>query len=331
MSRLTITAADRKVRLDAGDVASVGRDPASSMPLTDERVSRRHALVRSERGNWIYEDLASSNGSFVDGSRIQTVRVGPSTTVKLGSPVDGTPVHFEVQPTRPRWIVATVAATVAIAALIASAPAISGLIAPRTQVVAASPSPSPSASLPPTRTDIVAAGKAGTVLIVQGNGQGSGAYLGNDRVLTALHVVPTTARITVSLGDRLVGTAQTIATDQQDDLALLFVPGLGAAGAKPMSWGNSDALKEGDELVVLGYPIGLPFSVKVGVVSGLRVETGTSLIQTDASLNPGMSGGPALDPSGRLVGITDFGYTRYPGLNFLVAATSARRFVNDHP
>lgn len=329
MGTLTITGPNRQVRVSDGGTASFGRDPASTIPLIDERVSRRHGLVRSERGEWIYEDLASSNGSFVAGARVSRLRIRGDMTIQLGNPVAGPAIRLQVEHRRnSRW--AAWISVVAALALLFGVGVATDAGARFMSSTAPSPTSSASPSAPLTRTDIVAAGKAATVLIVQANSQGSGVYLGNDRVLTALHVVPSSAIVNVSLNDRLVGRAQVIATDENDDLAMLLVPGLSAAGARPVSWGASDKLREGDELVVLGYPAGLPFSVKVGVVSGLREDHGTKLIQTDASLNPGMSGGPALDPSGALVGITDFGYPRYPGLNFLVASATAQAFANQH-
>ncbi len=329
MTSLVIAGPGGQIVLDEENVASIGRDASCSVRVADDRVSRRHGLVRFDRG-WVYQDLASSNGSFVDGVRIENVRVDKTAALRLGNANDGPMVYLQVRTERStritRLFLTAVVATLLIAMAVWGA---SGALSGRA-AISGSPIPVASASSALLRTDIVASGKTATVMILQGNGQGSGVYLGSDRILTALHVVPTTAGITISLNDRTVGSAQVIATDPQDDLALLLVPGLEAAGARPVTWGDSDKLREGDELIVLGYPVGLPFSVKVGVVSGLRTDGTTHLIQTDASLNPGMSGGPAFDPSGLLVGITDFGSTRYAGLNFLVASSSARRFADDH-
>jgi putative serine protease PepD len=165
-------------------------------------------------------------------------------------------------------------------------------------------------------------------MVVQGNSQGSGSYLGGGRVLTAAHVVQSNAAVVVYFENQRIGSALIVRRDTQRDLALLSISGLEGLGARPLEWRDSGTLREGDELLALGYPEGLPFSVKVGVVSGLRTVGATDLIQTDASLNPGMSGGPVLDASGRLVGVTDFGYLGAVGLNFAVASSTARVFAD---
>ena len=164
-------------------------------------------------------------------------------------------------------------------------------------------------------------------MVVQGNSQGSGSYLGGGRVLTAAHVVQTNATVVVYFENKRIGSAQIVRRDSQRDLALLSISGLEEAGARALEWRDSSTLREGEELLAVGYPEGLPFSVKVGVVSGLRTLGATDLIQTDASLNHGMSGGPVLDASGRLIGVTDFGYPGAVGLNFAVASSTAREFV----
>ncbi len=288
-----------------------------------------------ENGLWLYEDLASTNGSYTNGARIgrltidreRVIRVGNATTGEVVRLTPGPMAGSAAQVSRSMLVGGVVMGgllAVAVAAAIASG---NLALSQPSSISSVAPTVSPTASVVLTTSDVAAIGKASTVQIIQGNGLGSGVYLGGDRVLTAAHVVPTTATITVSFNERSVGNARIVRRDENDDLALLSVPGLQSSGAKASVWGDSMALREGDSLVALGYPAGLPLSVKVGVVSGLRSDGGTNLIQTDASLNPGMSGGPVLDSAGRLVGITDFGSTRYPGLNFAIASTTARDFV----
>ena len=193
-----------------------------------------------------------------------------------------------------------------------------------------SASPTASASPQPTsltRPDVAAIGRGGTVYITRGNAQGSGAYIGDGQVVTAAHVVSGLGPILIRFNDLPVGTAVIVRVNETDDVALLRIQGLDAAGARALLWGDSGALRQGDDLVALGYPEGLPLSTKVGVVSGLRRLGTTELIQTDASLNHGMSGGPVLDVAGHLVGLVDFGFPQAQGLNFAVASNTARPFV----
>lgn len=304
------------------------------MVLSDERASRRHAIVRVENGEWLYEDLASTNGSYLEGARVSRFRIDRERVVRIGHPTTGEIVHLvpglpaaidRVPPLR--RVVAALLASILLVTVVGAVA--SGALSIRYSSSASATATSRASGVASTltTTDVAAIGRTSTVRIVQGDGLGSGVYLGNGRVLTAAHVVPGTGRIIVSFAEQQIGTAKVMRRDQADDLALLEIAGLDAAGARPITWGDSSILRQGDALVALGYPAGLPLSVKVGVVSGLRVEGDTDLIQTDASLNPGMSGGPVLNSSGYLVGITDFGYTRYPGLNFAIASTTARAFV----
>jgi S1-C subfamily serine protease len=279
--------------------------------------------------NWVFEDLGSTNGSYLHGARVRRVDVAHNMILLLGNPSDGVVVEFQLGAAahslspwaRPLAATAIVVATLTMFAATRPSPR---LTVP-SPTIAISASPGPTAI---SRSGVVDLGKRATVRIQQGNALGSGVYLGNNQVLTAAHVVSTTStRISISFNDRPIGVAQLVRFNERDDLALLSVPGLDAAGAQPLVWGNSELLHQGDELVALGFPDDLPLSVKVGVVSGLRVDGTTRLVQTDASLNPGMSGGPLLNTSGELIGITDFGSIRYPGLNFAVASSTAREFV----
>jgi S1-C subfamily serine protease len=195
----------------------------------------------------------------------------------------------------------------------------------------ASPSHTPTASpVKLSRADIAALGKHGTVRVDQGNLQGSGVYLGGGRVLTAAHVVPSSAAKTmISLDERTVGEAQLIRVDRPRDLALLTITGSEYGGAIALRLGDSTALREGDDIVAVGYPEGLPLSVKFGIVSGIRHDAFGDLIQTDASLNHGMSGGPLLDERGGVVGITDFGLDSSTGLNFAIASSTLQQFMDN--
>lgn len=144
-----------------------------------------------------------------------------------------------------------------------------------------------------------------------GFGIGSGVVINrNANVLTALHVIESSGDIELGFADGTRTTATVVNVDQERDIAVLApaaLPGL----ILPATIGNSAALRVGDEVFAVGNPLGLVGSLSAGVVSGLerqstppgREEPLRGLIQFDAAVNPGNSGGPLLDTSGRVVGI----------------------------
>src|SRR5438876_2457277 len=114
-----------------------------------------------------------------------------------------------------------------------------------TQIASSSLTPSASPSLPsataaPTssRRSAAEAAAAGTVLIDSPMGHGSGAYVGNARILTAAHVIGGRGPFTVFFRDRLIGSARVERIDLTDDLATLSVVSLDAAAAVPPVWGE---------------------------------------------------------------------------------------------
>src|SRR2546429_2629709 len=141
---------------------------------------------------------------------------------------------------------------------------------------------------------------------------GSGSVIdGQGRILTAAHVVSGASSITVTFQDGTTRTAKVLGQDQSSDIALLKVDPSGLT-LHPLTLGSSKSLSVGDGLAVIGDPFQYSRSLSTGVVSGLDRTIGATngfsiahAIQTDASLNPGNSGGPVLDAKGRLVGIAD--------------------------
>jgi putative serine protease PepD len=146
----------------------------------------------------------------------------------------------------------------------------------------------------------------------QATAAGSGSVIdGQGRILTAAHVVQGASSIKVSFQDGTTRTARVLGADQSTDIALLKVDPSGLT-LHPLALGSSKSLSVGDALAVIGDPFQYSRSLSTGVVSGLDRTIGATngfsiahAIQTDASLNPGNSGGPVLDARGRLVGIAD--------------------------
>ena len=129
-------------------------------------------------------------------------------------------------------------------------------------------------------------------------------------ILTSLHVVEDAKSITVTFADGTTSSAEISARQPENDIAVI-VPDTLPSTVVPATLGNPGAIRIGSEAYVVGNPFGLYGSISAGVVSGLdrRLEIAKSgrvldgLIQVDAAVNPGNSGGPLLNRDGQVVGI----------------------------
>ena len=139
---------------------------------------------------------------------------------------------------------------------------------------------------------------------------GSGFVIDEDGlILTNAHVVAAATAIQVTFSDAHSVSAKPVGKDPDTDLALLRVDPEGL-DLRPLELGDSDTVQVGDPTVAIGNPFGLERTLTTGVVSALQRRltapsgfTIENVIQTDAALNPGNSGGPLLDASGRVIGI----------------------------
>jgi serine protease Do len=158
---------------------------------------------------------------------------------------------------------------------------------------------------------------------------GSGIILDPDGfIVTNAHVVENATRVEVELPatettpgfrsilrrrGRMTG-AQIVAIDQETDLAVLKVA---ASGLPTLSFGDSDDLRPGQIVLAFGSPLGLEASVTMGVVSAvarqLEPDDPMIYIQTDAPINPGSSGGPLVDTTGRMIGVNTLIYSQSGG------------------
>jgi putative serine protease PepD len=134
---------------------------------------------------------------------------------------------------------------------------------------------------------------------------------GKGHIVTAAHVVDGASSITVTFQDGTTRTAKLLGKDNATDVAVLSVDPSGLT-LHPLALGSSASLQVGDAVAAIGDPFTYQRSLSTGVVSGLDRTisapngfTVAHAIQTDASLNPGNSGGPVLDASGKVVGIVD--------------------------
>jgi putative serine protease PepD len=146
----------------------------------------------------------------------------------------------------------------------------------------------------------------------QSTATGSGFVVDSQgHIVTAAHVIDGATSIKVTFADGVTRTATLAGRDDATDVAVLKVDPSGLT-LHPLTLGSSAALGVGDALVAIGSPFGYEESVSTGIVSGLdrtiQAPNGYTVahaVQTDAALNPGNSGGPILDSSGRVVGIAD--------------------------
>jgi S1-C subfamily serine protease len=162
--------------------------------------------------------------------------------------------------------------------------------------------------------------------------QGSGVVVDpNGYVLTNAHVVRDSRQVAVHLASDDVADAEVVGIDAASDLALLKID---RQNLPSIEWADSDEIAVGDFLWVIGSPLGLEKSVSFGIISGTNRRLPSlpevGLLQTDAAINPGSSGGPLVDSKGRVVGISSAIVGRgHQGIGFAVPANVARQvFLN---
>ena len=163
---------------------------------------------------------------------------------------------------------------------------------------------------------------------------GSGIIVGADGyIMTNAHVVEAARSLRVKLNGMRAGQvslydAKLIGKDSQLDLALLKIE---AQGLKPLVFGNSQDVQQGELVLAFGSPLGMDNSVSMGIVSATARQLGEDdpriFIQTDAPINPGNSGGPLVDIKGRVIGINTFIFSQSggsEGVGFAIPSNVAR-------
>ena len=150
-------------------------------------------------------------------------------------------------------------------------------------------------------------------------------------VLTCNHLIEDVQSVTVVLYDEGEYKAAVISRDEHRDLGIIKINATGV-DFPCVTLGNSEQLKNGEEILVIGYSLGLEgeTTVSQGIVSAFRSVEGVDLIQTDAAVNPGCSGGPLLNLNGQVVGIVTFKLAgeAVEGMGFAVSVNNAKAFIN---
>lgn len=166
-------------------------------------------------------------------------------------------------------------------------------------------------------------------------GAGSGVVVSTDGyIVTNNHVVEDATNIKVTLADKTTYDATVVGTDEKTDIAVVKI---NASGLTPAVFGDSSQIVVGQDVIVIGNPLGsLGGSVTKGIVSALdrqvTIENQTmTLLQIDAAVNPGNSGGGAFDANGNLIGIVNAKSTgsNIDNLGFAIPVNTAKTVIND--
>lgn len=182
--------------------------------------------------------------------------------------------------------------------------------------------------------------QSGVVQIRAGDASGTGFVVDNNgTIVTNAHVVDTntTVRVVFDDGDKSV-EGKVLGRDVSADLAAIKIDPSEVDKLTVLGLADSDDVKTGDEVLAIGYPLGLDRTATGGIVSGIgrqiQAQNGFSIdkvIQTDASINPGNSGGPLMDARGRVIGVNSqiaaTGSGSNTGIGFAIPSNTVRDVI----
>ena len=184
---------------------------------------------------------------------------------------------------------------------------------------------------PPDLATVVKDVRSGIVRIETTEGGGSGVIFettpeDSALLLTNYHVVENSSNIKVIVDDTVSYRGHLQGYDVYSDLAVLSIC---CGDFKSLSFGKSANLKPGSEVIAIGYPRNIPGAPTVtrGIVSAIRSEGYSEIIQMDAPINPGNSGGPLLTANGKVLGINTFSIRDSEGLGFAVSESTVQKIL----
>ena len=168
---------------------------------------------------------------------------------------------------------------------------------------------------------------------------GTGIIMSSDGyIITNYHVVSSAQQVVVLLTDGQEYTACQVGGDETSDIMVLKIS---ATGLTPAEFGDSDAAEVGDSVVAIGDPLGIELrgTMTDGIICGIKRDVSVgdrtmTLMQTNAALNSGNSGGPLVNMEGQVIGINTIklsssGYTTVEGLGFAIPIDSAKPIVDE--
>jgi hypothetical protein len=195
-------------------------------------------------------------------------------------------------------------------------------------LTAVSPEQASSDPAPPSLEEVVSRALPAVAAVQAQSSRGSGFFVRPDTVVTNVHVVGDHPVVTVRRANGTATSARVEIRSRAVDLAVLKV--VDADPAQPAIPLGADAkIRIGQEVIAIGTPLGfLQNTVSRGIVSGLRNVGQATLVQTDAAVNPGNSGGPLLNRNGEVIGVIKAGFLGSEGLSFAVSVDQVRAVLN---
>ena len=167
------------------------------------------------------------------------------------------------------------------------------------------PAPDVTSGGAPSIPDVFQRVSPSIVLVTTPSGAGSGFVVGTDgRVVTNAHVVHDHPLVSVRVQDQSTYQARVVDRDHVSDIAYLQLQD--APPLSPIAIGNSDRLRMGEGVIAIGFPLADKFTENPTITKGILSSRTDRLLQIDAALNPGNSGGPLLNAMGCVVGINTF-------------------------
>ena len=195
------------------------------------------------------------------------------------------------------------------------------------------PASSPAAVSPPASSsleDMVSRIIPAIASIDAAGVRGTGFFIKRDQVLTNAHVVERQTSVRLHVGQK-VYDARVAGMSTGFDLAVLQVSNPDA-NQPTLALGSAQTARAGQEVIAVGAALGvLSNTVTRGIVSAVRQAGDVTLIQTDAALNPGNSGGPLVDRAGTVIGVNSIGFSRAQGVAFAVAIDHASSLLSGRP